>query len=54
MALIMSVPNHRAFFGTLNNPSWCGGILDRDFDDDENRKPLTADCLTRQPIRAKD
>lgn len=43
--LIMQHATRRNFFGRLNHNVARGEILDRDFDDDQNRRPVTAELL---------
>jgi hypothetical protein len=46
-AIMAQRPQNRTFFGWLNNPYARGDVLDRDFDDDANQRPITAESLDR-------
>lgn len=43
--LIMQHATRRNFFGRLNDLHARGDIIERDFDEDENRRPVTAELL---------
>jgi hypothetical protein len=45
MQIDMAHPQPRGFLAWIANPNARGVVLDREFDDDENQKPLTAEPL---------